>query len=271
MQRREFATKKGTIVYFASDEPLEGMPWLVLLPGLTADHRLFEKQISYFEGKVNVLAWDPPAHGLSRPFELDFGLDDFALWLGAILDVEGAESPVLVGQSMGGYVSQAFIDLFPGRAAGFVSVDSAPLQRRYYPAWELAFLRHTEGMYKSIPWSLLKPWGAHGASETEYGRSLMRQFMDSYSKKEYCELAAFGYRVLADAVEAERPYEIDCPAVLICGEKDHAGDVKPFNRKWAAGSGIPLRWIKGAGHNANCDRPAEVNRIIEELLDQIAH
>ena len=38
-------------------------------------------------------------------------------------------------QSMGGYVSQAFIDLYPGEAAGFVSVDSAPLKSRYYPRW----------------------------------------------------------------------------------------------------------------------------------------
>ena len=80
------------------------------------------------------------------------------------------------------------------------------------------------------------------------------------------DLAAFGYRLLADAVEAERAYEIDCPAILICGEKDQAGDVKPFNRKWAKGDGLDLRWIEGAGHNSNTDKPDEVNAIIEELL-----
>ena len=31
---------------------------LVFLPGLTADHRLFDKQIVYFEGKYNVLVWE---------------------------------------------------------------------------------------------------------------------------------------------------------------------------------------------------------------------
>ena len=34
--------------------------------------------------------------------------------------------------------------------------------------------------------------------------------------------------MLADAVEFGRAYDIDCPALLLCGEKDRAGDVKVF-------------------------------------------
>ena len=71
---------------------------------------------------------------------------------------------MLVGQSLGGYVSQAFIDLYPGEACGFISIDSAPLKRKYYLAWEVKALHHTKGMYLSIPWALLKPWGVWGAA-----------------------------------------------------------------------------------------------------------
>ncbi|MBQ3266322.1 MAG: alpha/beta hydrolase, partial [Atopobiaceae bacterium] len=172
-------------------------------------------------------------------------------------------------QSMGGYVSQAFIDLYPGEAAGFVSVDSAPLKSRYYPRWEVVALRHTKGMYQAIPWKILKPWAVRGVAETPYGRTLMVAFIDRYDKDEYVELAAFGYRLLADAIEAERAYQIDCPTILICGEKDHAGDVIPFNRKWAAGENLELVWIAGAGHNSNTDKPDEVNRVIERLLARV--
>ena len=37
----------------------------MFLPGLTADHRLFEKQIEYFEKRQNVFVWDAPSHALS--------------------------------------------------------------------------------------------------------------------------------------------------------------------------------------------------------------
>ncbi|MDO5117261.1 MAG: alpha/beta hydrolase [Eggerthellaceae bacterium] len=267
-QARTYATDSGIIRYWV-DATAESSTWLVFLPGLTADHRLFNKQMEYFSGRANCLVWDPPAHGESRPYPLDFTMDDLASMVSGILDAEGVEHPVLVGQSMGGYVSQAFIDLYPRRAIGFVSIDSAPLKRKYYPTWEVKFLRHTKGMYASIPWSILKPWGAKGTSETDYGRNLMRAFMDSYTKREYVDLAAYGYRILADAVEADRAYNIDCPALLLCGKKDHAGDVRAFNRKWAAGEKLPLVWVPNAGHNSNTDAPNFVNSHIERFANSL--
>lgn len=85
------------------------------MPGLTADHRLFDRQMEYFAGKpgMRCLVWDGPSHGLSRPFPLTWSLDDLARVLDGLLEQEGVEHPVLVGQSLGGY----------GRASvyGFVS------------------------------------------------------------------------------------------------------------------------------------------------------
>lgn len=72
--------------------------------------------------------------------------------------------------------------------------------------------------------------------------------------------------MLADAVEAERPYDIGCPALLLCGEKDRAGDVKAFNRKWAAGENLPLVWVPNSGHNSNVDNPTFVNGCIERFV-----
>lgn len=37
--------------------------------------------------------------------------------------------------------------------------------------------------------------------------------------KEYARLAGFGYRMLAEAIKADLPYHISCPALLICGER----------------------------------------------------
>lgn len=263
---RSHRTGSGEVRYWVDASAGTDAPWLVFLPGLTADHTLFDAQMEHFSGKANCLVWDAPAHGASRPYPLDFSMDGLARILRSILDSEGVVRPVLIGQSLGGYIAQAFIDLFPGEAAGFIAIDSAPLKRRYYPVWELALLRHTEGMYRSIPWKLLKSWAGYGVGRTERARAGMRAFMDSYSKREYCALAAHGYRILADAIEAGRAYDIDCPALLLCGEKDQAGDVRAFNRKWTAGEGIELVWVPAAGHNANVDAPVFVNSRIERFL-----
>lgn len=266
MDRKTFHTASGKVAYWVDGSAGPGVPWLVFLPGLTADHTLFDAQVAYFVGRASCLVWDAPAHGESRPYPLDFTIDDLARILHGVLEAERVDRPVLVGQSLGGYVAQAFIDLYPGEAVGFVSIDSAPLKRKYYPTWEVKALRHTKGMYQAIPWALLKPWGSWGTATTERGRANMRSFMEGYTKREYVDLAAHGYRMLADAVETDRAYDIDCPALLLCGEKDRAGDVKPFNRRWAAGEGIPLVWVPGAGHNSNVDAPEFVNAQIERFV-----
>lgn len=266
LHERVYHTSSGNVFYWVDASADTDAPWLVFLPGLTADHTMFDAQMAYFSGKANCLVWDAPAHGKSRPYPLDFSMDDCARILHAILEAESIKNLVLVGQSVGGYVAQAFIDLHPREAAGFVSIDSAPLKRKYYSTWEVKALRHTKGMYQFVPWSWLKVLGSWGVATTAQGKAGMRSFIESYAKEEYVELAAHGYKMLADAVESRRAYNIDCPALLLCGEKDHAGDVKVFNRKWAAGEKIPLVWIPGAGHNSNVDNPSFVNSKIEQLM-----
>ena len=265
MTEKILETALGPIHYWMTDV-VPARETLVFLPGLTADHHLFDKQIEAFEKEYNLLTWDAPGHAASRPFRLDFSLMDKAVWLHAILEREGLSRPVLIGQSMGGYVAQCFMEKFPGEAAGFISIDSAPLKRSYATGAEIRLLKKTEPMYRVFPWKLLQKIGADGCAVTGYGKSLMRRFLDSYTKDEYCRLSGHGMKLLAEAMEADLPYVIDCPAVLICGEKDHAGSAKSYNRRWAKKEGLPLYRIKDAGHNANTDKPEEVNRIIRDFV-----
>ena len=65
MEERIYQTRCGTIHYWVSVSNLDTIT-LVFLPGLTADHRLFDKQAQYFERRYNVIVWDAPAHGSSR-------------------------------------------------------------------------------------------------------------------------------------------------------------------------------------------------------------
>lgn len=271
MVKHTYETPLGTIHYWLSIIDA-GKPTLVFLPGLTADHRLFDKQLEYFEGRQNVFVWDAPGHGLSRPFRFEFDIMDKAAWLCEILRKEQILQPVIVGQSMGGYVGQCFAQLYPELLKGFVSIDSAPLQRHYVSGWELWLLKRMEPVYYYYPWKALLRSGSNGVAVTKYGRELMHEIMMTYDgdKRGYAKLSGHGMKILAEAYEKDLPYAIPCPAVLICGEKDRAGSTIRYNRAWHKQTRLPIHWIKDAGHNANTDRPELVNGIIEELLEQIA-
>ncbi len=269
MFEKIYRTAFGDIHYWINGFK-EGRQTLVFLPGLTATHILFEKQIEYYKDKFNCLTWDAPGHGKSRPFKLDFSLEDKAKFLRGILQTEKIGKPVFIGQSMGGYVSQMYMELYPGETAAFISIDSCSLKRKYVTGFDIWALRRVEPMYRAYPWKQLKKDGSRGCAESEYGRELMRKMMDSFDKDWYCTLSGHGFKMLADALDSDREFKIDCPAILICGEKDKAGSAKRYNKKWTAGENLPLYWIKDAGHNANTDKPEEVNKIIEEFIEKLS-
>lgn len=266
MTEKRYYTDKGDIHYWVNIKDVN-QPTLIFLPGLTADHRLFEKQIEYFEERANVFVWDAPGHGKSWPFVLDFDLLDKTRWLREIIRQEGITKPVIVGQSMGGYVGQIFAEYFSEELYGFISIDSAPLQRKYVTAAEIWLLKRMGPVYRWYPWKSLLKQGANGVATSEYGRRLMFEMMMEFDgdQKRYAALAGHGYGMLAEAMEKDLPYEIKCPALLICGEKDKAGSCIRYNKAWHKDTGIPIEWIPGAGHNSNTDAPETVNRLIESF------
>jgi pimeloyl-ACP methyl ester carboxylesterase len=132
MKEQILHTNKGNVFYWESETWDAGKDTLFFLHGLTADHSMFEGQLSAFAADYNLLTWDAPAHGRSRPFA-DFDFGDTSVYI---------------------------------------------------------------------------------------------------------------------------------------GEKDRTGKVAQYNKAWARQTGYPLKIIKGAAHNANVDRPDEVNACISRFLSE---
>lgn len=242
---------------------------LIFLPGLTADHRLFDKQIEYFKDKYRVLVWDAPGHASSYPFKLDFSLFDMAKWLDGIFVKEGIEKPIIIGQSMGGYVGQVYSQLFPEKLKGLVMIDSPSMQRKYYTAMELWLLKNMEAIYRIYPWKSLLKSGPKSVARTDYGRKLMHDMMMVYdgNQERYACLAGYGYKIFSEAVEKKLPYEVKCPQLVICGKEDRAGSCIRYLKAYERNTGKSVQWIDEAGHNSNTDQPDIVNRLIDEFLD----
>jgi pimeloyl-ACP methyl ester carboxylesterase len=271
MKENVYDTASGPIHYWINIAENRNLT-LLFLPGLTADHRLFDKQIECFRDKYNVFVWDPPAHAASWPFRFDFTLMDQAKWLYGILEKENILEPVIVGQSMGGYVGQAFANLYPESLKGYIAIDSTPLQRKYMKNIELWLLKRLECLYLIYPWSLLLKMGTKGVAESDYGRKLMLDMMMTYNgdKKRYAKIIGHGYKILAESMEEDLPYHIQCPALLICGKNDKAGSTIRLNKAWHENSRIPIQWVENAGHNANTDQPEIVNQLIESFLKKMS-
>lgn len=265
MTERVLKTLRGDVHYWVTDDRFEHRDTLIFLHGLTADHRMFQDQVSCFSEQYNLIAWDAPAHGASRPYR-DFTYPNAAEDLLAVLDACQVQRPVLIGQSMGGFVAQSFLMRYPDRAKAFISIDSCPYGESYYSRSDRWWLRQIEWMSAYFPMKLLKDSITKQVARTSAARETMRMMLEPYGKQELCHLMGVGY---AGFLEDNRDMELPCPTLLIVGERDVTGKVLHYNRAWTKNTGFPLRMIPNAAHNSNDDNPEAVNREIQMFLDGV--
>ena len=97
---------------------------IMLLHGYLETAEIWEDYVPLLSERFRVISVDLAGHGWSGCWGNEHSMDDLATSLKIILDAEGIHKLVLVGHSMGGYVTLAFAALFPERLDGYVLFHS---------------------------------------------------------------------------------------------------------------------------------------------------
>ena len=264
MTHKQFGTENGTIVYWINNCSKQDYA-LVFLHGLTADHTLFEKQLSYFEKRFKVFCWDAPAHGKSRPY-VNFSYHSAAKHLKDILEKEQIKKAVFIGQSMGGYVIQTFLKYYPELAIGFIGIDTTPFGLSYYSNLDKWWLRQIGWMSHCYPYKALVKAIAKSCTCTQYAYENMLTALWKYTKQEVCHLMGIGY---SGFLEENCDLALEMPVLILVGENDRTGKVRQYCKAWHEKTGYPLHVIKNAAHNSNIDNYVQVNSEIEKFINAL--
>lgn len=264
MIEKKIVTSFGTVFYWVSEQWDTEKDTIFFFPGLTADHTMFESQFDYFEEKYNLIVWDAPCHGKSRPYD-KFDFEDSTDIIIQIMNENGVGNIIGVGQSLGGYHIQALIARHPEKVKAFIGIGTSPYGEIYYSKSDIFWLRQVEWMGMCYPINPLKRAAAKGSTRTEAGYNNMMSMITPYKKKEYCHLMQIAYNAL---LKDNRNLKISCPVLITYGEHDRTGKVRQYCKMWQEQTNYPLEVIKNAGHNANVDNPEEMNCIIERFLEE---
>jgi pimeloyl-ACP methyl ester carboxylesterase len=239
--------------------------WLETLPALARDHR--------------VIAVDLPGFGASPPGSDGISIPGYARTLERFLDHLGLDDVVLMGSSLGGWVSAELTLRSPGRVRGLVLIDAAgivPTRAERFKA--VSMMRGAE-----LGAPLAPRFRAAIAS-----RPGLRKLALKYTVADPTRLAAdLVYMALPTApdpgfgpafVAARRSWsdawcdqltEIDCPTLIVWGEEDALLPLR-HGREWARRiRGSELQVIPGAGHLPMLERPVLVNPILRRFVGRL--
>lgn len=239
---------------------------LVFTHGVTADHRMFEKQIEFFSENHSVIVWDIPLHGESRPYK-NFSFENTAKELKTILETEHLEKVVLIGMSLGGYPSQEFAVKYPSMVLGFVALDTTPYGLGYYSKSDQWWINRVKPIAKLIPDKILRKAMAKSVSKTQYSYNLMMKMLQPSRKADICEQMGIAY---AGFLKENKNVTFDFPVLILLGEYDTTGKVKQYCYAWSQKEKYPLHIIKNASHFSNGDNPIQVNKEINRFLGRLS-
>ena len=262
MNHKTLSNSRGIIHYWVdgnSDKTI------IFTHGANMDHGMFHQQTGHFAKNYKVISWDVPAHGLSRPYK-DFSLQYAADDLIQILNAEDTAQAHLVGQSMGGYISQIAALKYPDRVRSLTGVDSSPIQLSYYTKMDRWFLAVTPSLVLFYPYKFLIKTIAAGTGLQKAVQSYALEVLKTFTTS---EIAFIMDRVYKGLLPYKQDHRLNCPILIVYGEKDTIRKMKEHCEHWAKRENRELKVISRAGHNANQDNPVEFNQVLESFLVEL--
>lgn len=242
-------------------------PPVVLTHGAGMDHHAFDPQVPpLIRAGYRVITWDLRGHGdslLARPVR--FTAADALADLEALREELHLDSPVLVGHSLGGGLSQAFVRAYPARAAGLVVLDATwnagPLTR-----FESAVLPLAAPLLALIPAFRMPRLMAKASAVTPAAIDATEAVFAAMPKQRFLDV----WRATVSLVDPDPGYRTPVPLGLIRGERDATGNIATAMPRWARAEGVEEHVIAGAGHVVTLDAPEVTSAALLEVLAAIA-
>ena len=227
-------------------------PPILLTHGFGASGAMWEPNLEALTVGRRVLTWDMRGHAQSeapadpRAYGVEQSLGDML----ALLELLGAADAVLMGMSLGGYLSLAFLARHPERVRALVLVDTGPGFRREEPRAE---------------WNAYAERMAAGLERD--GLSALPARPEAGRHTDATGLINTARRVMAqhDAHVIESLDQIQVPTLVVVGADD-ANFIRPAEYMAERIPGARMVVLAGAGHAANIDAAARFNEAVREFL-----
>jgi 3-oxoadipate enol-lactonase len=251
------------------DDHGTGLP-VVFLHAFPVDRSMWTDQTAELSSRFRIITIDLRGHGESDAPLWSFSLDDYADDVRGLLDHLDVPHAVLVGLSMGGYVSFAFYRKYGERVKGLVLADTraqADSPEARNGRFQLAQKGSREGAAAVADAMLPKLLSA----------TALKTRQDLVDRVRRMVLATPANGIVVDLMAmAARPdsrpllRKISCPALVVVGEDDLTTPLADATLIAEGIAGAKIAVIPSAGHLSNLEQPDAFNRILGTFLSPLA-
>jgi pimeloyl-ACP methyl ester carboxylesterase len=233
----------------------KGAPSIVFVHGALMGRAVWRPQLDVLADRFRCVSVDLPGHGSQR--EVRFELDDAADGVVRAIDAAAGGRAVLVGLSLGGYVSMTVASRYPEKVRGLVIAGST---REPTGVSRVAFLAYAAAL-RIAPESVVRTI-ALAYFRRRYGRVVAAAIT---AGQHFARGGARAVRGITGSRFRERLVAYGGPILVINGTLDLVFRIGA-GRFLAGVPGVTNRVIPRAGHLSNVDRPEVFTRLLEEFI-----
>jgi pimeloyl-ACP methyl ester carboxylesterase len=231
-----------------------GIP-VVLAHSLAGNSTHWASQLEHLRRDRRAVAFDFRGHGRSEPPKDDnYTIAAMVGDIAAVADALGLDRFGLVGHSMGGGVALSYAGAHPDRVAELVLVDPISDGKQIPPAEAKAYLGGFETNYDSTS---REYWTTVAGPDSAIRKRLL------------ADLEATPQEAVVQVLRDLMQFDPDPSLARYRGPK--LSIVTPHNDMPSSlhrlGKGFPHRMVEGTGHWIQLDKPGEINRFLDEFLD----
>ena len=242
---------------------------IILIHGFGEDSRIWKHQINFLENDFRLYIPDLPGTGESKIGNKELSMEWMAEMIKQMMDEEKISQCIMLGHSMGGYVTLAFAELYPERLSAFGLIHSTA----YADNEEKKAARQ-----KSI--SFIKEHTAAEFIKTTIP-NLFSQTFNTEHKEQVDELIEQGNQFTAEALIAyytamiNRPnrshilQNTTVPVLFFIGSEDKAVSPADALAQTALPTVCMAKLVPGIAHMGMLEATEELNKTIREFCSTV--
>ncbi len=293
-EQRELLTEDGTVLHVEVDEPQDPQNadlTVVFAHGYALNQDSWHFQRKALRGKARLVFYDQRSHGRSgRAHYESHHIDQLGLDLAAVLEAVAPSGPVvLLGHSMGGMTVMAYCEAHPEevgeriRGIGLIATTAGDVA-----AGSLGFPRPLGRFVQSVAPPIAATLAKRsklidGWDESDFGLLLTRLYSFGSPTSDHVGrfvarmLAGTSLEVVAEFLPALHEHDKHdmlpilqrAEVLVIAGDKDRLTPPALSEDIVEHIPGAEFALLGDAGHMVMLERPAEVNELIDGLIERV--
>ncbi len=240
---------------------------VVLLHGFLENIHIWDGFINFLKSGFKVIVIDLPGFGKTSVFHDNHKMSFMADAVKAVLDTENISQTVLVGHSMGGYVSLAFAKIYPKMLAGMVlfhsqaAGDNEEGKRNRSRTIEVVKRDHKDFISKFIPLLFAEENVNRFAKEIAHLREMSLQ-----TQAQGVIAAIAGMRDREDGLKLLT--KLTFPVFFVAGKQDSRIPVEKISKQMALPAHAEALLLDHTGHMGFVEAPGKIFPVLAGFLNR---